>query len=490
VVLAARRCVAAAPSPLLNFRGARSKSILVSPHRQAARRKPLGEILVEEGWATAADVEQALIDQPHISQRLASLLVNRGLLDPDHAARALGRQHAVPAALLRHLAARDPAIADALPPDVAHAYSALALAVARDRTVIVCVRDPDRPELRLALEHALGRPVTLVVACDAALLPLIREVYGDPPDDFEIDMSFEAAAEAGGGPASSESGDFDAFVSGTFTLADLDDERVVRDPSQVGAGPTLRGAPAAVPSPAGASSAQGRAPAPELEQPTWLPGAAASLPAAAASSAAGHAALAPAAPPSPSPPSSPPSSPPTGPAGEPAKAPSPPALAPGPLVATASAAMARARRKDELLDATFSALTPAWAAAVLFSVKDSAALGQRGFGGLLTPHAVDTLVIPLHSPSLLRRAWQSRVLIESEGGPGGAVQDRLLRLLGSPAAYAVSVEVAGRVVGLLAAAAPRDPGAPSALVALAHHLGQHFGRIIRAAKSAEAAESA
>lgn len=294
-------------------------------------------------------------------------------------------------------------------------------------------------------------------------------------------MSFDAASDPAGELAGEASGDFDAFVSGTFTLADLDDERVVRDPTQSGA-PTLRGAAATA---AASGGKPGRAPGPDLDQPTWLPKSAASLSTAAPSTTtAKMASLAPSSSAPPMPSSSAASALPSSPTSP------PPVLSPGPLVATASAAMARARRKEELLDATFSALSPAWAAAVLFSVKDSAALGQRGFGGQLTPHAVDTLVVPLHSPSLLRRAWQSRVLVESEGHPGGAVQDRLLRLLGSPSAYAVPVEVAGRIVGLLAAAAPRDPAAPSALVALAHHLGQHFGRIIRAAKSPETAESA
>jgi Type II secretion system (T2SS), protein E, N-terminal domain len=440
----------------------------VSPHRQLAPRRPLGEILIEEGWATAGDVASALADQADLGLRLASLLISRGLLDPDQAARALGRQHGVPAALLRHLTARDREVARLLDPDIAHGYSALALAIARDGSVVVCVRDPGRAELRAALEHVLRRPVTLVVASCSALMPLLREVYGAPPDDFEVDMSFGEPAP----PAAAA--DFDAFASGELTLASLDDVGVARGQ--------------------------------DLDQPTWLPRTSAAVsgppPATWSPSVAAAAAAAPrftpvAGMPALSGKQTPPAglpalvgrqTPPTGSSalsmlsGKQTGSGSGSALAPTELVTAAAAAMAQAQTRDQVLDGAFAALTPTWSSAVLFSVKDSAALGQRGFGGQLTPHSVATLVIPLQSPSLLRAAWQSREL--AEGGAASPVQDRLLRLLGGGPAYCAPVELAGRVVGLLAAASPSDPRAPSALTSLAHALGEHLGRIIRAAKSA------
>ncbi len=461
----------------------------MSPHRQLAPRRPLGEILVEEGWATDGDVAQALADQADLGLRLASLLISRGLLDPDQAARALGRQHALPAALLRHLDARDLEVARSLPADVAHGYSALALAIARDGSVVVCVRDPDRAELRPVLEHVLRRPVTLVVASSHALLPRLHEVYGPPPADFEVDMSF------GESTMPAAAADFDAFSAGALTLTSLDDIGVARGQ--------------------------------DLDQPTWLPRTAAAVATAASAPPTWSAATAAAAVPSftptiartqplptiartqPPPASTsalaalsgrqtlPAGTPPlsgtqTPPAGTPAlsekqTAPSAPSVpsssgSPAQLVTDALSAMAMAQARDAVIDAAFSALSPAWTAAVLFSVKDSAALGQRGFGGLLTSHTVATLIIPLQSPSFLRKAWQSRELCES--GAPSPVQDRLLRLLGGGRAFCAPVEIAGRVVGLLAAAAPTDERVPSALLALAHALGEHLGRIIRSAKTA------
>ena len=438
-------------------------------------RRPLGELLIQEGWAAASDVAQALADQADqadLGLRLASLLISRGLLDADQAARALGRQHGVPAALLRHLEARDPQVAASLPADVAHGFFALPLGVARDGSVVVCVRQPDSPEVRGALERALGCLVTLVVASEHVLLPLLSEVYGPPPYAFEIDVSFGEPGAAGDGGADSSfdpgaGTDFDPYAAANLTLANLDDERVVRDPSQI--------------------AARGR----ELDPPSWLPRA---TPVSSAPVLSGkqtpprtlprtlppaspRAPLSPASPRAPLSPASPPAS--ASPASR-ASPSSPPAPSAAQLVALAAAAMAAAQRRDQLLDAAFTALTPMWAAAAFFSIKDGAALGQRGFGGLLTAQAVATLVVPLQSPSLVRRALQTHAL--AEGPIAGAVQERLLRLLGGGRAFAVAVEISGRVVGVLVAARPADEQAPPSLLALARRLGEHFGRLILAAK--------
>lgn len=442
---------------------------------------------MEEGWATQRDVAQALADQGDLGARLGSLLISRGLLDPDLAARALGRQHGVPAALLRHLGSRDAAVARSLPAEVAHACTSLALAVARDGSVVVCVRDPDHPELQATLERALRRRVTVVVASAHVLEPLVREVYGAPAVAFEVDMSFgddiAALADAPGLDAFASHSSFaslgalGALDSGDFSLANLDDERVVRDPTQI-------------------SSGLGR----DLDQPTWLARAATPQPPAPLPPIARTAtplplpAVARTATPLPTPPPLPAIArtatqrPPGSSSGSSlaARAPMPalsndPAPPPSDERPPPSLSMAQSQHRDQLLDAAFAALEPRWAAAVLFTVKDSAALGQRGFGGQLTEHIVETMVVPLQSPSLLRAAWQRRELVS--GDVPGAVQERLLRQLGGGPAYAVPIEITGRIVAVLLAASPRDEDAVSELTALARELGSHLGRLIRATKT-------
>ena len=47
------------------------------------------------GWVEPTSLDRAIAEQRHTGKRLCSLLVARGLLDPDDAARALGAQHGV-----------------------------------------------------------------------------------------------------------------------------------------------------------------------------------------------------------------------------------------------------------------------------------------------------------------------------------------------------------------------------------------------------------
>jgi Type II secretion system (T2SS), protein E, N-terminal domain len=594
---------------------------LVTEHRARSGKRQLGELLVDQGWVAAADVQQALADQGPLGVRLASLLVGRGLLDVDHAARALALQHGVPAALARHLESRDRDAATWLRAQDAHAWQAVPIGLARNLSVVVCVRDPDRENLREELERALRRPVTLAVACAAVLTPLLREVYGPAPDAFDIDLTFPGLEGERGGALDDA---LDPFASGSFTLAALDDDAVRRDPSQQGvssqprtatrsllpghaaasssaagrsartatmppavAAPAVRAARTSTAPPMAAapevraartSTAPPMAAAPEVRAARTSTPPMAAAPEVRAARASGPVSTAPGGPPLGASPASPSAASPPDPkiapalgtspslavmappssasaeararaapsAAAPARpaaasrlpaipslpklpsitrraaitppssrpalrvtiphdlhalaAPFPPAPTPG-APATGALAASPARGPSALgtgalerqtvapvagdsraavVAATFELLRQHWAAAVLFSIKDGAALGQHGFGALLTPAAVEALVFPLHSTSILRAAWETGRVVES--CPPSAVQDRLLRLLGAEQALAAPVVVAGRVVGVLVAAAACDAAAPSQLTALSQQLGEQLARVLRSSK--------
>ena len=67
----------------------------------------IGQILVEQGWVDPAALARALADQPELGRRICSLLILRGQLDADNAARALAQQHGVPGVFQRHLEHRE-----------------------------------------------------------------------------------------------------------------------------------------------------------------------------------------------------------------------------------------------------------------------------------------------------------------------------------------------------------------------------------------------
>lgn len=254
----------------------------------------IGELLLHHGWVDPLHLRAALAEQQATGTRLCSLLIARGQLDPDHAARALAEQHGVAAALERHLRNRERPLAALLPAQVARARCALPIGRMRDGEVIICVRDP-QPGLTAAYEQLTHKTIVIAVASAHLLEPLLASAYEAevtaqpapqplvpayaPALTAELSVRFHRpssqpanvptppppGAFAGGTErpmptaataadvAAVESIDINLDDSGaiaippfatapaapaalpeTFTLVDLDDVNVERDPSQIG----------------------------------------------------------------------------------------------------------------------------------------------------------------------------------------------------------------------------------------------------------------
>jgi hypothetical protein len=138
----------------------------------------IGEILHRDGLVSAEDLATALADQRIAGKRLCSLLVVRGIIELDAAARALAEQFGVAAAMTRHLDNRDQALAKLLPANIARHHSALPIGRMRDGEIVICVRDP-KPQMQAAFERILQKPVLITVAAAHVLEPLIDMTY--PP---------------------------------------------------------------------------------------------------------------------------------------------------------------------------------------------------------------------------------------------------------------------------------------------------------------------
>ena len=198
----------------------------------------IGDILRTDGVITAGDLDAALSEQlvtrssDASAPRLGSILYQRGLVPADVIARALARQHAVPAALGRHLEQRDPLLAARVPAELARRFVALPVAQTRSDdafALIVCMRDPTDPAAIELISRAARMPIVAAVACEAVLAPLVNEVYagGDAVEEFDVDMEES-------GPILSEPiPPIDPLTSGTFQLVGLDEAGVARDETQV-----------------------------------------------------------------------------------------------------------------------------------------------------------------------------------------------------------------------------------------------------------------
>lgn len=392
----------------------------------------IGELLVRDGIVTADDVREALAVARAQRLRLVSALVTLGRLGADDAARALARHHGVPAALPRHLEARDLALAGLVPGGLARELGVVPIAVQRHGdALVVCARDPS-PQVAARLQAVTGRAIVLAVAPVLLLAPVIAETYADGdgvPEEYDVDVDDSGPVVA--------ADDFDPLSSGVLQLVDLDDHGVAKDPMpSYSTGPFVA---------AGAEPGTSATPSTGVRR--------ISSPLAAVTA--------------------------------------PPPAAPARALALdpALVAIAAAASGDDVVDAVAAYLRHRFRCGAVFVVRDGLALGQAGFGSDAADDAIAAMTVPLAQPSVLQIAHDRAATYVGAPVTGSVVQDRLSRLFGAipDEVVVVPVVVNARVVNLLYGHAPRLFAATEAaaeLATLADAAAQALLRIILEAREA------
>lgn len=142
----------------------------------------LGELLIASRLIEPEKVEQALRAQVVWGGRLGTNLIELGCIDLDGLSRALGRQHAIPAALGRHFDKADPELQHRFPPALARRYSVVPLLyVGPERKVAVVALDPLPADALVAIADAMQCSSTQVVVSVAAEMRVryhLERVYG------------------------------------------------------------------------------------------------------------------------------------------------------------------------------------------------------------------------------------------------------------------------------------------------------------------------
>ncbi len=135
----------------------------------------LGEILVRERACTSDAVRDALKNQVVFGGRLGTNLLEIGAVAEDALARALGRQHGVPA--LFGPMVLDPRATALLTAEVADRCDAVPYARADRRLAVVAVSPNDLAMLD-EVSFATGKEIHALVAPEARVWALLREAYG------------------------------------------------------------------------------------------------------------------------------------------------------------------------------------------------------------------------------------------------------------------------------------------------------------------------
>jgi type IV pilus assembly protein PilB len=151
------------------------------PYAGSERRRRLGEVLIDAGLLTDAQLARALEEQKRWGGKLGHVLVDMGLLDEDAMVRAISEQLKLSVVDLASFPL-PPGVHQHLRVDLAELFGAFPLGGDEDfRTVRVAMAEPSREALE-ELAKRTGKRVQAFVATASSIERAIREhYYGERP---------------------------------------------------------------------------------------------------------------------------------------------------------------------------------------------------------------------------------------------------------------------------------------------------------------------
>lgn len=429
----------------------------------------LGELLIQEGLATPAQIDSALKAQVIFGGRLGTNLVELGVIDLDALTRVLSKHFGVPAALQKHFDQIQPQAVALLPKKVAEKHMAVPLGITQKspKTLAVAFSDPRRMESVDETAFVAGCRIYPVVAPELRIYYYLEKLYGT-----ERKTRFLRIIEAGTGPAAQPS------------AQPATERRRYLDPNDAGSGPSplppaqqrtsdSRAAPNAALRPATQASATvADKLAPDIEVPAGLFDVA---PAYLGEEIDATVQPLVVAPPNVAPP--------------PAERPTA-EVRPAMTAAVATTAISEATSRDQIGDAIVDFLRSTFGYGLVLIVRDELALGWKGFAPGVEADVLETLSVPMRSPSVLKLAYERKALFRGAAPPdGNALNNRMWKLLRSPVPQEVicaPVVLKERVVLLVYAHAADAGVLPSnALVdtsVVCSGAAAGFARLIQSAK--------
>jgi hypothetical protein len=139
-----------------------------------ARRAPLGMLLAEAGLLTAGEIHFALAKAQESGRRLGEVLVEHGFVTPADIVRVVAEQRGLPFLDVRTVSV-DPAAAKLLPEDLARLFRTLPVGFVRGLPV-VAVADPTDDDAMHGAQSVL-HTVRFIASPEDAILAQLARVY-------------------------------------------------------------------------------------------------------------------------------------------------------------------------------------------------------------------------------------------------------------------------------------------------------------------------
>jgi type IV pilus assembly protein PilB len=148
------------------------------------RVKPLGEILVDLGYVTQGEIDEALNTQRSGGGRLEDTLVQSGKISPEMLAKSLAMQLGYEY-LDENSAKIDPFAVSLVPEATVRRYHAMPIRL-EGATLVVAMKDPRHVFALDDIRLITGKEIQPAVATDEALMRLINRFYRDGADMDEL----------------------------------------------------------------------------------------------------------------------------------------------------------------------------------------------------------------------------------------------------------------------------------------------------------------
>lgn len=144
----------------------------------------IGELLVQQGLISAAQLDAGLRTQEQYGGRLVSVLVELRYLDGDLGTRALAKMRKVPAALQKHFDAAEPSAIARIPRKVVEKYSAVPLGWAGEAgtALILAMLEPTDLLAVEEMRFLAGAKLIPGIALEVRIRQAMNRWYGVPLD--------------------------------------------------------------------------------------------------------------------------------------------------------------------------------------------------------------------------------------------------------------------------------------------------------------------
>lgn len=148
-----------------------------------ARRAPLGALLAEAGLLEAAEIDLAVRRAHESGKRLGEVLVEHGLVTPAEVVRLVAAQRGLPFHDLKGISV-DPAAAKLLPVDLAHDFLTLPVGFVRGLPVVAVADPTDEGAMHGA--RSILRCVRFLASPEDAILDQLGQVYLRPKPSLAL----------------------------------------------------------------------------------------------------------------------------------------------------------------------------------------------------------------------------------------------------------------------------------------------------------------